>query len=51
MGLYMGVPAVLGAEGIEQIIELELTDSELEALRQSAAIIRQNVNRLDSPEL
>jgi len=31
-GIYLGVPTVLGAAGIEQVIELELTDSEKAAL-------------------
>ncbi len=34
-GLYLGVPAVLGTEGIEKIIELELTDDESEQLDKS----------------
>ena len=35
-GLYIGVPVVLGAAGIERVIELELSDAEqaeLQALR------------------
>ena len=27
-GIYLGVPTILGAGGIEQIIELELTEEE-----------------------
>jgi malate dehydrogenase len=38
--LYMGVPVKLGAEGIEAIYELELTDSEQAALDESAAAVR-----------
>jgi malate dehydrogenase len=38
--LYMGVPVKLGAVGIEAIFELELTDSEQEALEESAAAVR-----------
>ncbi|MEK3766740.1 malate dehydrogenase [Solibacillus sp. FSL K6-4121] len=35
-GIYLGVPALLGADGIEKIYELELTDDEKAALDQSA---------------
>ncbi len=31
-GLFVGVPAIVGKNGVEQIIELDLTDSEKEAL-------------------
>jgi malate dehydrogenase len=41
--LYMGVPVKLGAEGIEAIYELELTDSEQAALDESAAAVREVV--------
>lgn len=36
-GIYIGVPVVLGAGGVERIIELKLTKSELKALQGSAA--------------
>ncbi|MBK8597814.1 MAG: malate dehydrogenase [Holophagales bacterium] len=35
-GLYVGVPVVLGKDGIEKIIELNLTAEELAALKKSA---------------
>jgi malate dehydrogenase len=34
--LYVGVPAKLGAKGLEQVIEVELTESERALLRKSA---------------
>lgn len=34
--LYVGVPAKLGAKGLEQVIEIELTDDEQKLLRKSA---------------
>ena len=34
--LYIGVPIKLGADGVEQIIEVELTDDEIQALQTSA---------------
>ncbi len=39
-GIYLGVPTVLGAAGIEQVIELELTDSEKASLDQSAKSVK-----------
>jgi malate dehydrogenase len=39
-GVYVGVPATLGRAGIEQIVELELNDAELTALREAAEGIR-----------
>ena len=42
-GLYMGVPVKLGAGGIEQIVELDLTDDELSALQASADAVREVV--------
>jgi malate dehydrogenase len=39
-GLYMGVPVKLGAEGIEAIVELELSDDEQRMLSESADAVR-----------
>ncbi|MBN1908499.1 MAG: malate dehydrogenase, partial [Pirellulales bacterium] len=39
-GLYVGVPVVLGAGGVERIIELELTDDEKAAFGQSVDAVR-----------
>jgi malate dehydrogenase len=38
-GLYCGVPCRLGASGLEQIVEVELTREERAALHQSAAAV------------
>ena len=45
-GLYMGVPVVLGAGGIERIVELDLDESEQAALRASAEAVRDVVGVL-----
>ena len=45
-GLFVGVPAKLGARGIEQIIEIKLTAEENAALQKSAASVRELVNVL-----
>ena len=47
-GLYMGVPVKLGAEGVEQIVELDLGDDERQALEASAAAVREVVAVLSS---
>ena len=46
--LYMGVPVKLGAEGIEEIVELELSDEEQEQLRASGEAVREVVGVLSS---
>jgi malate dehydrogenase len=45
-GLYMGVPVKLGASGIEQVVELELSDDEQSALAKSADAVREVVGVL-----
>ncbi len=45
-GLFVGVPCKLGARGIEQIIEIKLTNEEKAALEKSAASVRELVGIL-----
>jgi malate dehydrogenase len=45
-GLYMGVPALLGARGVDRVIELELDEREQAALQASAAAVREVVGVL-----
>jgi malate dehydrogenase len=45
-GLYMGVPLKLGAGGVEEIIEVDLTDEEQGWLEESAAAVREVVGVL-----
>jgi malate dehydrogenase len=45
-GLYMGVPVKLGAGGVEEIVELELTGEERAWLEESAAAVREVVGVL-----
>jgi malate dehydrogenase len=42
-GLFVGVPAKLGAKGIEEIVEIELTDGERALLQQSANAVKELV--------
>ena len=39
--LYMGVPAVIGAEGVEKVLEIELTAEEKAMLEKSATAVRE----------
>jgi malate dehydrogenase len=45
-GLFVGVPVVLGASGVEKIIELKLTEAESAALKKSAASVAELVGKL-----
>jgi malate dehydrogenase len=47
-GLYIGVPVKLGAAGIEEIVELDLSDDERQALEASADAVRDVVGVLTS---
>jgi malate dehydrogenase len=46
--LFMGVPAILGGNGIEKVIELELTGAEKSALDKSAESVRNVINVVQS---
>ncbi|HET9213259.1 MAG TPA: malate dehydrogenase [Gaiellaceae bacterium] len=46
--LYMGVPVKLGAGGVEEIVELELTDDERAGFDASAAAVREVVSVLNA---
>lgn len=41
--IYIGAPAVLGVNGVEKVLELKLTNSELDALHSSAHTYREGV--------
>jgi malate dehydrogenase len=47
-GLYMGVPVKLGAGGVEEIVELDLSDEEQAMLNESADAVREVVGVLTS---
>jgi malate dehydrogenase len=42
-GLFVGVPAKLGAQGLEQIVEIELTEDERALLQKSANAVKELV--------
>ena len=45
-GLFVGVPVVLGAGGMQRVIEIELTDDEQAAFEKSAAAVQELVDKL-----
>ena len=47
-GLFVGVPVRLGRNGIEEIIEIELSEQEQEALSASAGAVRELVDAMAS---
>ena len=47
--LFVGVPVKLGRNGLEQIIEITLTEDETAALRKSADAVKELVDKLKTP--
>lgn len=45
-GVYVGVPVLLGAKGVERVFELKLQDDELKALQASAAAVKELQSKL-----
>jgi malate dehydrogenase len=46
-GLFVGVPAMLGKNGVEEVIELDLTDEEKAAFEHSAGAVRKTCDEAD----
>ncbi len=49
--LYVGLPTRLGQSGVEEVVELKLTDEELAALKASADHVRALCNRVEELKL
>lgn len=49
-GIYLGVPAVIGGNGVEKIIEIELTDEEKQAFQRSADVVRETMKLCNTGE-
>jgi malate dehydrogenase len=47
-GLYVGVPGLLGAGGVEKVLEIELADNEKKDLMASAEAVRKTCDEVDS---
>ena len=46
-GMFVGVPAIIGKNGVEKVIELELTPGEKDALSQAVAGVRKTCDEVD----
>jgi malate dehydrogenase len=44
--LYLGVPVILGKNGVEEVLELELTESQQQAFSISAKSVRDGIAKL-----
>ena len=49
--IYVGVPVILGRNGIEKIIELKLNDEEKAQLKTSADSVRKLMDIMDAMKL
>jgi len=46
-GLFIGVPVILGKNGVEEVIEMDLTAEEKEAFKNSVAAVQKTVDEVD----
>jgi len=46
-GMFVGVPAIVGKNGVEKVIELDLTDEEQAAFEHSAGAVRKTCDEVD----
>jgi malate dehydrogenase len=47
-GLFIGVPAILGKNGVEEVIEMQLTAAEKEAFKKSVAAVQKTVDEVNA---
>lgn len=47
-GMFVGVPAIIGKNGVEKVIELDLTDDEKEAFKKSIGVVRKTCDEVDT---
>ena len=45
--VFIGVPSIIGRNGVKEIIELSLTDEEMEKFNNSVTVLKENFNGLD----
>ena len=45
-GLFIGVPVILGKNGVEKVIEMDLSDAEKEAFKKSVAAVQKTVDEV-----
>ena len=46
-GIFVGVPGIIGANGVEQVLELDLTDEEKAAFEHSVGAVRKTCDEVD----
>ena len=46
-GIFVGVPGIIGKNGVEKVIELDLTDEEKAAFEHSAGAVRKTCDEVD----
>lgn len=46
--VYLGVPAKLGQDGVTEIVEYDLTETELNALKEASDAVKDKVSELNS---
>ena len=46
-GIFVGVPAILGSEGVERVVELELSSEEQAAFNKSVEAVKELVRDVD----
>lgn len=46
-GMFIGAPARLGRGGVEEVVEVDLSDDEMELMKQSAEHVRANLENLE----
>ena len=46
-GIFTSLPCVIGAEGVEEVYTLDLSERELEGFHKSCQHIRDNIAQLD----
>ena len=47
-GTYLGVPVILGKNGVEKVIELQLNEEEMAMLKASEKAVREVMDVLDN---
>jgi malate dehydrogenase len=47
-GLFIGVPVILGKNGLEKVVEMDLTDAEKEAFKNSVAAVQKTVDEVNA---
>jgi malate dehydrogenase len=46
-GLFVGVPTLIGRDGIEEIIEVEMTEAEREGFQRSVSAVQKTVDEVN----